>query len=294
MRLTKSNFTLNDYPRYDYEKRKAYLLSNKSCDVLLESFYSTLLKALDKKEHFPIIRIADGEFQFLLGKNEFNMRKPKFMLIKNLLGELYRKVFGFKFEAKSRTYTSGVYAKADFKDVKDKYADCLRYIADKGIVALYTIVKPNFYTEQYLPKLFRFFSKNQISLNENNYIPFYFIYIVLTNKRYANIYNGKNIHLITSFDNERKNKIENTLFALGVKSITWTQISRDRSLFDNIDINKISINTDIVFVGAGVGKVNIFNQLKSFPSLIIDAGYIFETWQDPYLRLERDYCNPHE
>ena len=75
MKLIKSNFTLNDYPRYDHERRKAYLLSNKSCDVLLESFYSTLLKALDDKEHFPIIRIADGEFQFLLGKNEFNMRR---------------------------------------------------------------------------------------------------------------------------------------------------------------------------------------------------------------------------
>jgi len=294
MKLIKSNFTLNDYPRYDHERRKAYLLSNKSCDVLLESFYSTLLKALDDKEHFPIIRIADGEFQFLLGKNEFNMRKPKFMLIKNLLGELYRKVFGFKFEAKSRTYTSGVYAKSDFKDVKDKYADCLKYIANNGIVALYTIIKPGFYTEQYLPKLFRFFGKNQIFLNEKNYVPFYFIYIVLTNKRYANIYDGKKIHLITSFDNKRKNKIESTLFALGVKSITWTQISRDRSLFDNIDTNKISFNTDIVFVGAGVGKVNIFNQLKSFPSLIIDAGYIFETWQNPNLRLERDYCNSHE
>ena len=294
MRLVKSKFILNDYARYDSEKRKAYLLSDKNCDVLLESFYSILLKALDKKEHLPIIRIADGEFQFLLGKNEFNARKPKFTLIKNLLGELYRKIFRVKFEARSRTYTSGIYAKSDFKDVKYKYADCLRYIADNGILAIYTIIKPGFYTEQYLPQLFKFFDKNQISLNKKNYVPFYFIYIVLTNKRYANIYNGKNIHLITSFDNERKNKIEKTLFSLGVKSINWTQISKDRSLFDIIDKNKISSNTDIVFVGAGVGKVNIFNQLRSFPSLIIDAGYIFETWQNPDLRLERDYCNPHE
>ena len=55
----------------------------------------------------------------------------------------------------------------------------------------------------------------------------------------------------------------------------------------------VSKNVDIIFVGAGVGKVNIFNQLKNIPAIIIDAGYIFETWQNPKLRNERDYCETH-
>jgi hypothetical protein len=46
-------------------------------------------------------------------------------------------------------------------------------------------------------------------------------------------------------------------------------------------------------VGAGVGKVNIFNQLKGFPAVVVDAGYIFEIWQNPRLAEERDYCEVH-
>jgi hypothetical protein len=49
-----------------------------------------------------------------------------------------------------------------------------------------------------------------------------------------------------------------------------------------------------VFVGGGLGKVNIFNQLVDFPALIIDAGYIIETWENPKLRVERNYCKTHD
>ena len=260
---------------------------------MLDIFYKKVSTAILNKDYLPIIRIADGEYQFLLGKNEFNTRKPLLFLIKNLLGELYRKLIGAKFEAKSRTYTSGVYSNKDIKYVKQKYSMCLKHISKNGFIALYTIIKPNFYTEQYLPKLYKFFKKNDIELSTENYVPFYFIYIILTNRKYSEIYKNRNIHLITNFNSEKKFKIEKSLYELGAKSISWSLISRDKSLFDKIDLNSIEEDVEIIFVGAGVGKVNIFNQLINIKALIIDAGYIFETWQDPSLRLERDYCNEH-
>ena len=293
MKLNKYKFNLKDYKNFDSEDRKVYLFEDKNCDDLLDAFYKKIDNLIGRKEHFPIIRIADGEFQFLLGKNEFNLRKPLYLLVKNLAGELYRKLFRVKFEARSRTYTSGVYSQSDRHNVKNQYSECLKHISEKGILALYTIIKPGFYTEQYLPHLFSFFDKYNINLNENNYIPFYYIYIILTNNKYSKIYKDKNVHLITSFDDERKSKIERTLKSLGVKSITWTNISRDRSLFDTVNANDIDQNVDIIFVGAGIGKVNIFNQLKSVKTLIIDVGYIFETWQEPELKKERDYCSIH-
>ena len=294
MELTKYKFNLKDYKNFDSEDRKVYLFEDKNCDDLLDAFYKKIDNLIGRKEHFPIIRIADGEFQFLLGKNEFNLRKPLYLLVKNLAGELYRKLFRVKFEARSRTYTSGVYSQSDRHNVKNQYSECLKHISEKGILALYTIIKPGFYTEQYLPHLFSFFDKYNINLNENNYIPFYYIYIILTNNKYSKIYKDKNVHLITSFDDERKSKIERTLKSLGVKSITWTNISKNRSLFDIVDLDGISKNVDVVFIGAGIGKVNIFNQLKEFPAIIIDAGYIFETWENPELRKERDYCLVHK
>jgi hypothetical protein len=293
MKLTKYNFTLKDYKKFDSENRKVYLCKDKNCDNLLDAFYKRINNSILKKEHFPIIRVADGEFQFLLGKNEFNLRKPFHKLIIHLIRQLFEKIFKPKFEAKSRTYTSGVYSYFDRYNVKRQYSECLKYISEEGVLALYTTIKPGFYTEQYLPSLFSFFEKQNINVSENNYIPFYFIYIILTNNKYSNIYKDKDIHLITSFDSERKAKIEYTLRNLGVKSVTWTKISRDSSLFDIINVGDISKNVDVVFVGAGIGKVNIFNQLRGIPAIIIDAGYIFETWQDPTLVKERDYCEVH-
>jgi hypothetical protein len=288
--LKKFKFQLKDYKIFDSEFRKVHLFDNKSCDELLEEFSTTLKKAIAHKKHLPIIRVADGEFQFLLGKNEFNTRKPFLKLIIHMVRQYAEGIFKPKFEAKSRTYTSGIYSSSDRENVKEQYAKCLRHISNNGILALYTIIKPKFYTEQYLPKLFSFFDSENIHLNKDNYVPFYFIYIILTNPKYSYVYKDKNLHLITSFNMKRKLSIESTMKSLGVKSVSWTQISRDKSLFDKIDESKISDNVDIIFVGAGIGKVNIFNQLKNTQSLIIDAGYIFETWEDPSLVSERDYC----
>lgn len=293
MNFVKRPFSLKDYSGFDSEGRSVYLCDDTECEVLLETFFSQLIERLGRGSHFPVLRIADGEFQFLLGKSDFNRRKPIFLLIKNLIGSVVRRVAGHRFEARSRTYTSGVYSKDDLDSVEEKYAECLSHVATYGFVCLYTIIKPGFYTEHYLPRFFKFLDRNGIELDATNYMPFYFIYIILTNDRYSSLYMGRKVHLVTSFNSERQKSIENSLVSLGVSSISWTHISRDRSLFDRICVEDIERDTDIVFVGAGLGKVNIFNQLKGFPALIIDAGYIFEIWQNRELAIERDYCSPH-
>lgn len=288
-------FSLNDYNNFDSENRQIFLLEDKDCNILLDNFYRRILKIIKSNEYFPIIRLADGEFQFLLGTNELNFRKPIIKLAYHLLKQYYQTLFNKKFEAKSRTYTSGRYNINEIKsDIIHKYSIALKEISKNGILAIYTIIKPGFYSEQYLPKLELFFKKNNIYISDVNYIPFYFVYILLTNKKFIRFYQNKNIHLITSFNNDRKTKIENTLRSYKVNEITWTKISKDNSLNDKIDIKKIATNVDIIFIGGGLGKVNIFNQMKNFPSLIIDAGYIFETWENPKLASERDYCKIHK
>ena len=291
----KYRFSLKDYKNFDVENRKVFLLQNEDCNSLLNDFYLTILKIIKKNTHFPIIRLADGEFQFLLGTNELNFRKPIIKLIYHLFKQVFEKLTNKKYEAKSRTYTSGRYDVNNIKpEIIKKYSESLKYISNNGIIAIYTIIKPRFYTEQYLPKLEIFFNENNIHINTKNYYPFYFVYILLTNKKYKDIYLNKHVHLITSYDSDKKNKIENSLKANNVKNITWTKISKDNSLYDKIDLKKINKNVDLIFVGGGLGKVNIFNQLRGFPALTIDAGYIFETWNNPSLVNERDYCKTHD
>lgn len=293
--INKRPFKLNDYQKFDKQNRKVFLVEDQNCDDMLELFFNRIIKVIEEKKHFPIIRLADGEYQFLLGTNELNFRKPKIKLVYHIFKEYYEKLFNKRFEAKSKTYTSGRYdIKKSKIDIIKKYSISLQNTSKKGILAIYTIIKPGFYTEQYLPKLEQFFQKNKIYINIENYVPFYFVYILLTNKKYKSIYENKNVHLITSFNQKSKIKIEKTLKSFNVKKITWTRISEDNSLNDSIDIKKINKNIDVVFVGGGLGKVNIFNQLDNFPALIIDAGYIFETWKEPILVNDRNYCKTHD
>ena len=293
--INKRPFKLNDYQKFDKQNRKVFLIEDQNCDYMLELFFKRILNVIKEKKHFPIIRLADGEYQFLLGTNELNFRKPKIKLVYHIFKQYYEKLFNKRFEAKSRTYTSGRYdIKKSKIDIIKKYSISLQNISKKGILAIYTIIKPDFYTEQYLPKLEEFFKNNNINLNSDNYVPFYFVYILLTNKRYKAIYENKNIHLITYYDEIKKTKIEKTLKSFNINEITWTKISEDNSLNDIISTKKIKNNVDIIFVGGGLGKVNIFNQLDDFPALIIDAGYIFETWKHPELIKERDYCKSND
>ena len=293
--INKYPFKLNDYKKFDKENRKVFLIEDQNCDDMLELFFKRILNVIKEKKHFPIIRLADGEYQFLLGSNELNFRKPKIKLVYHIFKQYYEKLFNKRFEAKSKTYTSGRYdIKKSKIDIIKKYSISLQNISKKGILAIYTIIKPGFYSEQYLPKLEQFFQKNKININIENYVPFYFVYILLTNKRYRAVYENKNVHLITSFNQKSKIKIEKTLKSFNVKEITWTRISEDNSLYDLIETKKINKNVDVVFVGGGLGKVNIFNQLDNFPALIIDAGYIFETWKEPILVKERNYCQSHD
>ena len=293
MNLVSRPFKLKDYEKFDAENRRVLLFEGQDPEALLDGFYGTLREAIGNKRHLPVIRIADGEFQFLLGKNEINRRKPMLLLLRNILGELMRTLRRKKFEARSRTYTSGVYNNKERAHASSEYSKCLRHVGGHGVLALYTITKPDFYTEQYLPKFWTFLSDHEINLNEQNYVPFYFIYIVLTNEKYSELYHGMHLHLITSFDKSRMKKINTSLIARGASKITWTKLSRDKSLFDKIDVSAIPSTVDLIFVGGGIGKVNIFNQLQNMSVPIIDAGYVFETWETPELIYERDYCMPH-
>ncbi len=293
MKLVRQNFCLKDYKDFDREKREILLIDDADCEELLDEFYTRVSSAIERRINFPVLRLADGEFQFLLGKNEVNFRKPIHKLVFHIIKQYLEKFMKKEFVAKSRTYSSGVYSQSDMKSVKQQYLQCLRYISDNGVLAIYSVIKPGFFSEQYIPDLLKYFARGNIKLKSSNFYPFYFVYIILTNPRFSGVYYKKHVHLITSFDSDRKAKIENSLRSLGVSKITWTKISQSRSLFDKIDVKTIERDVDLIFIGAGVGKVNIFNQLKDFPATIIDAGYIFETWQNRNLVKERDYCEVH-
>ena len=70
----------------------------------------------------------------------------------------------------------------------------------------------------------------------------------------------------------------------------WISLSRDRSLFDRIELTEKDLLSDICILGGGVGKFNLIQQLEIFPGPVVDAGYYFEAWANPDIAKRRPFC----
>ena len=60
-------------------------------------------------------------------------------------------------------------------------------------------------------------------------------------------------------------------------------------LLDIIELNKVEDQPDIVLIGAGVGAVNILNQIEDLKCISIDCGFIVDALSDFNLAKKRPY-----
>jgi hypothetical protein len=99
---------------------------------------------------------------------------------------------------------------------------------------------------------------------------------------------NKNILIITSFDNQKKESIQKFLVnERGVAIVDFYKISETKSMYDKIDLTKIGSSYDIVLVGAGIGASNILVQLEKLNTVCIDAGYVLERYLNPMMAKKR-------
>ena len=102
----------------------------------------------------------------------------------------------------------------------------------------------------------------------------------------------KNICIITSADDKKITNIKKTFYErFKPKTIDLINISQSRSLYDSIEPNDILHVADIIFIGAGMGKVNIIKQLINLYKVpIIDVGYMIEVWANSRTESVRPYA----
>jgi hypothetical protein len=249
-------------------------------DVLTENY---------GKKHLGIYRICDGEYIYCVGR-----RLPY-----NL--SLFQKI---RFLTKSFLVTCGFlnqkggngehYSKNEKKLLKNKYIEDLRKLAIEGFLSPHLVYLKGRFSEEYIEPMLSYYKSNNIELTKSNYFPFYFVYMMLSLDRYKSIlYNNRNVLIITAF-NER-NKPENFTASLskeGVKNLYFYNISHDKALLEVIDKEKLPDNVDLVLIGAGIGSINIINQLAHLNALCIDAGHALDCLSRPQLRKERIFLLP--
>lgn len=238
------------------------------------------------KEYLPICRLSDGEFNFLFGDQPPSKRYSKIKKIEIYLRRIY------KFIKKGKNFTantlpgisSGNYTKKEVEKYRDLiFPKLLKNIAERGILAIHLSYGNKPFQEEYFPSLAKFMGKENIKLNTMNYIPFYFVYALLRGEPRKQILMGRKILVVHSATGDKRKCIEKSLMnEEQVADISWLTISSSKSMLDILDLSMfINQNLDIVLLGAGIGKINLFNQLSILNIPVLDAGFVFEVWADP-------------
>jgi hypothetical protein len=271
-----------------------YTLSNRNidCNDWFIEFKKKISSNISKK-YLPICRLSDGEYTFICGSQP----PLKYKLIVHIVSNInffIRKILsnGNLNATTSIGVSSGNYKKNEINEQASIYLENLKYISDNGILALHLTYAKKTFQERFHYSISNIFSKNNIQINDTNYFPFYFIYAYLQTDDFFESIKNKNVLVITGANEEKINNVNEYLKRKDVNIVTYYKISANRSLYDKINLlDVMSVNYDICFVAAGIGKPNILVQLKPLNCPCIDIGFMFEVWSNSDQAYNRPWCS---
>jgi hypothetical protein len=247
------------------------------------------------REYLPICRMSDGEFRFLLGDQPPDVRLRRLrrwaIMFRRLASHLRHRG---SFRASTRpSVSSGVFSADEWQAEREHYGNMIADLAARGLLALHlSYGRDRPFQEHFFPALGDWLRLHGISLDDNNYVPFYFVYAALTGPRRSDWIRGRRILVVHGSTGDRKRRIQERLRELGAAKVEWCAISADRAYYDVVDTAAFRGRVDLAFVGAGVGKPNVLLQLEPLGVPCIDAGYVFEVWAEDDRKWERPFCVP--
>lgn len=256
-----------------------------------QNFVNRSFRALDASEYLPVFRASDGEFTFVLGRKFYEL--PLRERLVGLGRHTYNTV---KFQ--STFYSSGrrgyveTYPFWELGQLRRQFASELRSIASQGILCLNfsdsSLSKP--YVSQFLAWL----AQEEITVNQNNYYHFYFVYGLLLGPFGHELISGRKIAVFTSNLGGRSKQIISSLEQMGAKAVTFYATSLNQPMRESLNLSSLEFQPDLCLIGAGVGAANFLVQLAPLNCLCIDAGYVLDILGDNSLRAKRPYCVPDE
>jgi len=247
----------------------------------------------------PIIRLADGEFLFLLG---FQPPTPRVGLTYPLQWMRWRlakwkprrQLRAGGTHGKRLLYASAKYTTKELYGVREAYGRVLGNVAGNGIIAADLSFCAVPFQDHFFPAFRTWLDANAIRLTMANYAPFYFIYALLTGPERHRLLAGRRVLVIHSATGQKQVAISRGLIREGVKEVLWHTISPDRSLYDVVPVDRFAGAVDLCVFGAGIGKPAILAQLEPLGVPCIDAGYVMEVWADPSVAQSRIFTQPDD
>lgn len=258
--------------------------------------FSDRVEAAIGREYLPVCRMSDGEFLFRFGWQPYLSNQPMLRRvasrIRHAAGSI-RPHPGFQAGHAGR-YQSARYTEEERRAGLEKFDAGVRFFARHGVLALHLSHERRTFQERFYPPIASWLRDLNRPLDTRNYVPFYFVYALLTGPRRRRILSGKRVLVVNGATGDKRERIVAGLAREGAQVVHWESISPARSLFDTVDVAHWRGRVDLALVGAGIGKVNVLPQLQVLDVPCLDAGYVFEIWADPTSAQERFYCTPDD
>lgn len=228
-------------------------------------------------EYFPIYRMADGEYRFLMGRTYNWYKRP-----------LYREIIAVTLEKlriinpnKWKTSWGEEYSPKKSESLRLQLIEDLQFISKKGILGCYYNTNGLHAFEEYNNKIIPFFKKFSIVFNKDNYVPFHFVCGMLVNRGWEEFYVNRHILIVTGSDEGSEKEINKNLISLGANKVSFLRISKTASMEEKLKLDEyINKNIEIIFVAAGIGSSNILKQLQPLKTLTIDIGGYMNCFKD--------------
>ncbi|WP_372757561.1 hypothetical protein [Mariniflexile sp.] len=253
----------------------AYAFHETDFDTWFNNFKNLVISKMGK-EYFPVYRMADGEYRFIMGRKYNFHKKPLWRELIAVTAEKTR----IKNPNRWKTSWGEAYAPSRVKQLRKDLIQNVRYIAEKGYLACYFNENGLNAFVEYNNSLIPFFNKNSIKFNATNYVPFHFICGLLVKPGWETFYKNRTILIATGSDDVSEAKINTTLKAFGAKSVVFLRISKTASMEEVLDLTSITQKIDICFVAAGIGSANIVKQLEPLNTVVLDIGGYINCYVD--------------
>ena len=238
-------------------------------------------RVLSAKGYLPIYRMSDGEFIFVCGRLPQRIqditRRPVAVAkswLKHAIGWKTKDFLSGTPENSFESYTREEWARA-----RRDYGTRVASISRKGVLAINLIEQGGFAREYWRPFM-DWLDAEGVVLTDENFTSFYFIYAMFLGPDAGAVVSGKRILVVTCpKDGTKAPAIDGTLRRLGARSTVFAPISENKSMTDRIAIPPRG-TIDLVLIGAGVGALNILEQVEELEVPSIDVGFVLDCYWD--------------
>ena len=284
------------FARHRHYHLRTFVVPKSGIETSFQHFVTTVSESCSGR-FLHILRMSDGEYLFNLGFQPPSIRHGlsyPWHYFRYLLARYRprrRLIAGGRHDGKT-LYRSGQYTSLEIAQIRALYADVCQKVSKCGLLGLDLSFCSIPFQENFFPALRAWLNAHDVKLTGRNYIPFYFVYALLTGPERHKVLTGRRILVIHSATGQKQHAIKASLLREGVAEVLWHGISSDRSLYDSVPVEQFIGRIDLCVFGAGIGKPAILAQLEPLGVPCIDAGFVIEVWANPEVARSRIFTNP--